>query len=129
MARRLYGYQADGVEIIAIPLRYNQHGHARQKGVDTRMCLDILRLGQKGVFDIAIIVSEDSDLDPAVQDLYELRDHERWIAAENALPWAPHSKPHWLPTAKRHRRITQAMIPAIVDKKSYSKNPSVWEFR
>lgn len=129
MARRLYGYQADGVEIIALPLRYDQSGRARQKGVDSRICLDILRLGQKGVFDIATIISEDSDIDPAVQDLYGLRDHERWIAAENALPWAPHSKPHWLPTAKRHRRITKTMLPVIADTKSYSKFPAVWEFR
>lgn len=73
MAWRLYGYQADGVEIIALPLRYDQSGRARQKGVDSRICLDILRLGQKGVFDIATIISEDSDIDPAVQDLYGLR--------------------------------------------------------
>jgi hypothetical protein len=47
--------------------------------------------GRKGLYDVAIVVSEDSDLNEAVSDVYELRDHERWVAVENALPWSRNS--------------------------------------
>ena len=56
-----------------------------------RYYTDLFRLGYKGLYDVAIIVSEDSDLDPAAQEVYALRDRERWIAVENALPWGPNS--------------------------------------
>ena len=100
-------------------MKYDDSGRAREKGIDVRLALDLLRLGIHGLYDAAIIVSGDSDLDEAVRDIYELRDHERWVAVENALPWAPHSKPRWLPSAKRHRRITQGMFNRVRDDRVY----------
>ena len=79
MDRRLIAYESAGVRTLRFPLRYNADGRAREKGVDVRLALDLFRLGSKGLYDVAIIVSEDSDLDPAAQDVYSLRDAERWI--------------------------------------------------
>lgn len=119
MERRLAGYRRQGILTFPIPVRYDGKGRAREKGVDTRIALDLSRLGTKGLFDVAIIFSEDSDLDPAVADLYELRDHERWIAVENALPWSPNLIPHWLPSAKRRRPIKQALFESVKDATVY----------
>jgi uncharacterized LabA/DUF88 family protein len=115
------GIQRYGVECIRIPVRYNAKGHAREKGIDVRIGLDLLRFAYKGLFDVAVLVSEDSDLDQAVKDAYELRDHERWIAVENAAPWQPGkaNKTHWLNSAPRKRRITQAIFDAARDDKVY----------
>lgn len=118
MAARLERYRRDGVRVFPIPLRYDPEGRGREKGVDVRIALDLARLGTKGLYDVAIIVSEDSDLDEAARDVYGLRDEERWIAVENALPWAPHSSPRWLPSVKRHRRITAEMFERVQDRKS-----------
>ncbi len=119
MERRLLAYESAGVQVFRIPLRYDKIDSARQKGVDVRIALDILRLGYKGLYDVAIIVSEDSDLDEAARDVYALRDEERWVAVENALPWRSHSGPRWLPSAKRHRRITEQIFESVRDDTSY----------
>lgn len=119
MDRRLEAYKKQGVLTFPIPVRYDAKGRAREKGVDTRIALDLSRLGTKGLFDVAIIFSEDSDLDPAVSDLYGLRDHERWIAVENALPWSPSLNPRWLPSARRRRLIKESLFDAIKDTTTY----------
>ena len=113
--RRLDAYQRQGVHTEAVPLLYDRTGRAREKGVDTRMALDIVRLGAKGLYDVAIIASEDSDLDPAAVDVYRLRDEERWIAVENALPWSPRSNTRWLPSVRRHRRIDAEHFDRVRD--------------
>jgi NYN domain-containing protein len=121
MQRRLLAYEVKGVHTYPVPLRYEKSGHlwrGREKGVDVRIALDLLRLGQKGLYDVAIVVSEDSDLNEAINDVYELRDHERWIAVENALPWTTNSHAKWL-TARRKRRIDKMMFSRIEDRNIY----------
>ena len=115
LATRLERYRRDGAQVFPIPLRYDPDGRGREKGVDIRIALDLTRLGEKGLYDVAIIVSEDSDLDEAARDVYALRDEERWIAVENALPWSPHANPRWLPSARRHRRITRELFERARD--------------
>jgi len=113
MTQRLERYRREGVETVAIPLRYDANGRAREKGVDVRLSLDLVRWGNKGLFDVAVVVSEDSDLDPAVRDVYALRDEERWIAVENALPWHSGGHSRWLPSARRKRLIDVAMFTRV----------------
>jgi len=60
-------------------------------------------------------VSEDSDIDPAVRDVYALRDEERWIAVENALPWRSGGHSRWLPSARRRRLIDEEMFARVRD--------------
>lgn len=119
MDRRLQAYRRQGVHTEAIQLHYDSAGRAREKGIDVRIAIDVTRLGTKGLYDVAIIVSEDSDLDEAVRDVYELRDRERWIAVENALPWGPHSHTRWLPSARRRRPIDAALFAQVRDDTVY----------
>ncbi len=121
MQRRLQAYDARSVHTVPITLRYEKRGQqwrGREKGVDVRIAIDLLRLGQKGLYDVAIVVSEDSDLNEAIRDVYELRDHERWVAVENALPWSKNSHAKWL-AANRKRRIDQAMFNQVEDRRVY----------
>ncbi len=119
MEHRLAAYRAAGVSTLPIPLRYDASGRAREKGVDVRMALDLHRLGYKGLYDVAIIVSEDSDLEPAAQEIYALRDGERWIAVENALPWGPKSHTRWLASVRRRRVIDRNLFDRIQDSTRY----------
>jgi len=128
MARRLHAYANDGVLIRATPLRYDSNGRGREKGVDTRLCLDLVRLAQKGLYDVGIIMSEDSDFVPAIEEVYRLRDDERWLAVENALPWAPHSKPRWLRLVRRHRRITKEVFDRVIAPGAYTPDPETDEW-
>lgn len=119
MARRLDAYRALGVHVEAVSLRYDAEGRAREKGVDARIALDLYRLGIKGLYDVAAIVSEDSDLDPAAADIYELRDDERWIALTNVLPRSPDRHTRWLPSVKRRRAISEELFERVRDDADY----------
>lgn len=123
MQRRLQAYEARGIKTTSIPLHYYKKPgsadlHGREKGVDVRLAIDLLRFAEKGLYDVAILVSEDSDLNEAIRDVYAIRDNERWIAIENALPWSSNSHAKWL-DANRKRRIDQAMFNAVKDSKIY----------
>lgn len=120
MYRRLQAYDSRGVQTFPIPLRYDFTGKAREKGVDVRIAIDLTRLGQKGSLrHRQIVVSEDSDLNPAISDVYGLRDGERWIAVENALPYQQGAHPRWLTEAPRKRRIDAAMFARVKDPNHY----------
>jgi hypothetical protein len=57
-------------------------------------------------------------LNEAIRDVYELRDRERWIAVENALPWTKKSHAKWL-CAHRKRPIDAGMFAKIEDRRDY----------
>lgn len=118
--RRLAAWQADGCYTESIRLRYDNDGRAREKGIDVRIALDLIRLARKGLYDVAVIVSEDSDLDEAARDVLELRDHERWIAVENVLPWSEQRRPRWLPSVARHRPFKEDVFHATLDSRDFS---------
>lgn len=103
MDRCLVAYRASGVHVEAIPLRYNSTGRGIEKGVDVRIVLDLMRLAVNGVFDVATLVTEDSDLDEAVKGVLSLRDDKRWLSVSNAQPWSPRSHTRWPPSAPRRR--------------------------
>lgn len=122
MQRRLQAYEARGIYTVAVPVAYKRQGlrwRAREKGVDVRIAIDLLRLAQKGLYDVAIVVSEDSDLNEAIRDVYELRDYERWIAVENALPYSRKGRrPKWL-AAHRKRRIDAPRFHVVEERTVY----------
>jgi len=119
MARRLQDYTEQGIQVFPMPLRYDHRGRGREKGVDVRIAIDLTLLGWNGLYNVAVIVSEDSDPDPAAQDVYALRDSERWVAVENALPWTPTSHTQWLPSVKRRRPIDADLFEEVRDDHVY----------
>jgi hypothetical protein len=120
MSRRLAAYERAGVYAEGIPLRFNRSTNRYTDiGVDVRIGLDLVRWGVKGLYDVAIIVGEDSDLNEAAKDVNELRDHERWIALENALPWSPNSHSRWLADVRRQGPIDKKVFDQVVDRRLY----------
>ena len=60
--------QNNGFTVKAIPLR--QRGEKQvEKGADVRLVTDMLALGFKGAYDIAIVVSGDSDFIDAIEEI------------------------------------------------------------
>lgn len=59
----------------------------REKGIDLRLGLDLVRLARKNEYDLAIIFSQDTDLREAVREVFDLRKElNRWISLECAYP-------------------------------------------
>lgn len=68
------------------PLSYAPDGVAREKGVDTKIAVDMVRMAQRNEFDVAVLVSDDTDFLPALEAVVEIK---RSIAACEVATWVP----------------------------------------
>ncbi|MCX6071522.1 MAG: NYN domain-containing protein [Chloroflexi bacterium] len=73
--RRVAGWSQSGALVTERPLRYPQswpREKAQEKGIDVALAVDYVVLAEKGRFDVGIIVSNDTDLRPAVEHVQSL---------------------------------------------------------
>jgi uncharacterized LabA/DUF88 family protein len=94
----------------------------REKGIDLRIGLDMIRLARHGEYDVASLVSQDTDLNQAVDELMLLRaELDLWLACENVYPYNPASGlPNFrLLSCPRWHIIDQAMFDRIRDDTDY----------
>ena len=71
---------------------YGQEIH--EKGVDVRLAVDLVKATYEQRYDVAIIVSQDGDLAPAVELSKEVaRDQNRTVLFESAFPVVPRKRP------------------------------------
>jgi len=62
----------------------------REKGIDVRIALDIVRMVRHGLFDVALIFSQDQDLSEVAKEVREMsREHDRWVKIACAFPVSP----------------------------------------
>jgi uncharacterized LabA/DUF88 family protein len=97
MTRRLETMSANGVWTFSRPLKYSMQWirkddecievmKGREKGIDVKLALDLYVLAQKGEYDIATVVSTDTDLDEAIREVIDFREETGiWLAVENAV--------------------------------------------
>lgn len=145
--RRLEALRKQGVWTFTHPLKYSEqevvdhstalcsHGfckvdvrqRGREKGIDLRIGLDMLRLARQGQYDVAILVTQDTDLNQAVDELILLRDElGLWLACETAYPYNPDSgHPNFrLRSCRRWHLIDQPMFDRIRDDTDYTRPPA-----
>ncbi len=92
----------------------------REKGIDTRLALDLIRLALDNVYDLAIVVSGDSDMDEAVREVFDLRPFlGRWISVENGAPRAAGKKYVRLQSCTYVTYIDEAMFKIVSDNRVY----------
>jgi len=59
----------------------------REKGIDIRIALDIVRLGRSNHYDVGLVLSQDQDLVEAVNEIKEIaKQQRRWIKIASAYP-------------------------------------------
>lgn len=91
-----------GVQTFSRPLRYaNQlvslpNGKmtttpvGREKGIDIRLALDVVRGALDKRYDVALIFSQDQDLSEATKEIRSIsRQQKRWIKVACAFPFSP----------------------------------------
>ena len=62
----------------------------REKGIDIRLALDIVRDALDNLFDVALVFSQDQDLSEVAQELRSIIKREsRWIKMASAFPSSP----------------------------------------
>ena len=125
------------MHVFSRPLRYrnkrillpdgSEHAYraGEEKGIDVRVALDVIRLAHRGLFDVALIFSQDQDLSEVVAEVREIaREQSRWIKVASAFPWSQTSrnarginKTDWI-------RIDRATYDACLDRRDYRRKPS-----
>ena len=91
----------DGIIIFSRELRYqdeevilpNGQTHlvrvGKEKGIDVRIAIDIIRLAHQRIYDVAIIFSQDQDLSEVAKEIRIIaQEQNRWIKIASAFPCA-----------------------------------------
>jgi hypothetical protein len=103
-SNRVIAMKRVGVHVTTRPIRYRKHTiigtdgkeevitTPQEKGIDVRLALDLVSLARKRQFDIAIIFSQDQDLQEVVQEIADIsKEQERWITIACAFPSGPNA--------------------------------------
>jgi uncharacterized LabA/DUF88 family protein len=121
-----------GVRVYSRPLRYRNRSvrlpdgtiHAfldgEEKGIDVRLAIDVIRLAHRGMFDVALIFSQDQDLSEVAQEIRQIaEEHSRWIKVASAFPSSPAlgnrrgvDKTDWI-------RIDRTTYDSCLDRRDY----------
>ena len=65
----------------------------KEKGIDVRIAIDIIRLGHQRVYDVALIFSQDQDLSEVAEEIRTIaQEQNRWIKVASAFPFAASPK-------------------------------------
>ena len=131
-ANRLLAMRRQGIAVERRPIRYHKHDIKladgsieteyipREKGIDLRLGLDVVRLARTDQLDVAVIFSQDQDLAEVVGEIKDIaRDAGRWIKVVSAYPSGPEA------TAKRGidgaewYRMEQPFYDACLDERDY----------
>ena len=125
-----------GVRSFTRPLRYQNklislpNGSitttlvGREKGIDVRIALDIVRLALDNRYDIALVFSQDQDLSEVANEIRLIaRREQRWINIASAFPVSP--------TAQNRRgingtdwiKIDRALYDTCLDANDYRRKP------
>jgi uncharacterized LabA/DUF88 family protein len=119
-------WRSAGAEVRSRPLRYppdwalKSGEKPREKGVDVQLSLDAVVMAVEGQYDTAIIGSCDTDLDPLVVALSELKATAGRPQAVEAIAWKGRSNKLSDTTGLVHRWIGDRDYGAIRDKTDYN---------
>jgi uncharacterized LabA/DUF88 family protein len=105
------------------PLRYS-NGVAREKGIDIRIALDLVRMARLKEYDIAVLFSQDADFSEVADEIRLIsKEQSRWIKIASAFPFSPNSaKPFGVPKTD-WLRISKEDYDSCIDPTDYRKKP------
>jgi hypothetical protein len=86
--RKLSNHRAKDTRVsyFTLPLRYAEE-IPREKGVDVRIALDLVRMARKNEYDVALLFSQDNDFSEAAQEIRDIAsEYNRWIKIASAYP-------------------------------------------
>ena len=102
--RRLTAMRRSGIAVTSRPLRYrvervrlsdgsvHELPVAREKGIDLRLGLDIVRMARNGGLDVAVVFSQDQDLAEVALEVRDIsRSAGRWLKVVCAFPHGPNA--------------------------------------
>ena len=104
---------ADGSQVI--------RSRGREKGIDLRLALDVVRLVLNGDCDVVLIFSQDQDLSELADEVRLIaRRENRWIKVASAFPASP---------AYRYRRGIDKTDWIPIDRETYDRCIDTRDYR
>ena len=93
---------------------------AEEKGVDVRIALDIIRMGHRNEYDVALVFSQDQDLSEVAAELRVISgEQNRWLKIASAFPDSPAARNHRGINSTDWIRIDRATYDACIDARDY----------
>ncbi len=130
-SNRVLAMKRAGVNVTTRPLRYRKETVVvdgvseivttpQEKGIDVRLALDIVSLARKRNFDVAVVFSQDQDLQEIVQEVHDISaEQDRWIKVVSAFPDGPNASSKRGIDRTQWVRIDQAMYDQCIDHNDY----------
>lgn len=105
---------------------YNQDGEleqieiAQEKGIDIRISLDVVRLARAWQYDVAVIYSQDQDINEVDEEVWDIaREQRRKVLLASAFPSGPNATFQRGINNTQWIKIDQQMYDACVDHRDY----------
>ncbi len=93
--------------------------NGKEKGIDVRIALDIIRMAHRNQYDVALVFSQDQDLSEAANEIRTIAvEQRRWIKIACAFPCADHANNRGI-NSTDWIRITRAMYDRCIDPRDY----------
>ncbi len=92
----------------------------REKGIDLRIGLDVVRMARNGTLDVAVIFSQDQDLAEVAREVREIaRTQGRWLKVVSAFPHGEQATPERGINDTDWFRLDRAFYDACLDPRDY----------
>lgn len=131
-SNRLLQMKRAGIVVTSRELRYHTEQRlgqagtiedvlvAREKGIDVRLALDIVRLARRNEYDVGVIFSQDQDLAEVANEVKEIsREQSRWIKLVSAFPFGGQATTSRGVAGTDWFKIGQVMYDANLDPRDY----------
>lgn len=97
----------------------------REKGIDVRIALDVIRLAHHNEYDVAIIFSQDQDLTEVAEEIRVVaHEQQRWIRMASAFPSSPTMKNKRGINKTEWIQIDRALYDKCLDHRDYRPSGS-----
>ena len=123
-----------GIKVVSRPVRYRNKSvrlpdgssytflAGEEKGIDVRIAIDVLTGAINGLYDVAVIFSQDQDLSEVAVEIRAIsKQFDRWLKVACAFPESPTASNRrginntdWLP-------IDRAMYQRCIDPRDYRR--------
>jgi len=111
---KLRTMRQQGVYTLTRPTR-----NGKEKGIDVRIAIDIIRMAHRNQYDIAIVFSQDQDLSEAASEIRTIANEQRrWIKISCAFPCADHTDNRGI-NSTDWIRITKTAYDQCIDPRDY----------
>lgn len=96
----------------------------REKGVDVRLALDIVRLAYSQEYDVALVFSQDQDFSEVADEIRLIaREQDRWLKMACAFPVSPVEPKTRGINGTDWIKIDRATYDACLDPRDYRPKP------